>query len=84
MPACQYGANTGSKYRDYCKIIIPGGIIGNQGGRQDAGEEALGEREGKKQDRHTTLFCVKIQGLASVLSLSRVKGFRVQPLLLYA
>ena len=56
MPACLYGANTGSTYMDYCKILPCGAIIGNQGGRQDVGKEALGEREEKKQERHTTLF----------------------------
>ena len=42
MPACQYGANTGCTYTDYCEILIHGAIIGNQGGRQDDGKEVLG------------------------------------------
>jgi hypothetical protein len=74
VPACEYGADTGCTYTNYCELLIPGTIIGDHGGRKDVGEEALGEREGKKQERHTTLFCVTKQGLTSVLSLLR-EGF---------
>ena len=48
MPACEYGANTGIMYMDYCKISPCGTIIGNQGGRQDVSEEALGEEKAEK------------------------------------
>ena len=39
MPACQYRANTGSTYTDYCKILTCETIIGNQGGRNNVSKE---------------------------------------------
>jgi hypothetical protein len=60
---------------DYYKILTCKTIIGNQGGRQDVGKEALGERDEKKRERHTTLLCVLQNRVSLLFSLSRVKGF---------